>query len=64
MQAAEALAVRSGHAALELNTRIELVENHRTFAALGFIKVAEHAHPGYRRPTFIAMQKPLAKRGA
>ncbi len=45
---------------LELETRIELTENHDTFAALGFVKIAEHAHDGYDHPTFITMRKPLA----
>lgn len=50
---------------LELQTRVELVENHATFAALGFTKVAETAHAGYTRPTSITMRKavlPLAGR--
>lgn len=46
--------------ALELQTRIELVENHRAFAALGFVKVGETAHPGYDRTTSITMRKRLA----
>lgn len=44
-------------ASLELQTRIELIENHRTFAALGFEKVAETAHPGYDRPTSLTMRR-------
>jgi GNAT superfamily N-acetyltransferase len=59
MQAAEDFARHTGHAVLELDTRIELTENHETFAALGFVKTAEHAHAGYDHPTFITMQKPL-----
>jgi len=45
--------------ALELQTRIELVENHRTFAAMGFVRVGETAHPGYDRTTSITMRRPL-----
>ena len=45
---------------LELEARIELVENHRTFAGFGFVKTAEKAHPGYDRPTSITMQRPAA----
>lgn len=45
---------------LELQTRVELVENHRAFAALGFVKVAETAHPGYDRPTSVTMRKRLS----
>lgn len=48
-----------GFTALELQTRIELTENHQTFAALGFVKTAETPHPGYDRPTSITMQKRL-----
>jgi GNAT superfamily N-acetyltransferase len=45
--------------ALRLETRIELVENHATFAAWGFVKTAENAHPGFSRTTSIEMQKRL-----
>jgi len=48
-----------GLAALELQTRIELVENHATFARLGFVKIAETAHPGFTRPTSITMRAPV-----
>jgi GNAT superfamily N-acetyltransferase len=51
-------AVALGLPLLELESRIELVENHRTFARLGFVKTAENAHEGYDRPTSIAMQRP------
>ena len=44
---------------LELETRIELTENHAAFAALGFVKTAEGAHEGHVRPTFITMRKNL-----
>ena len=42
---------------LELQTRIELTENHTTFARLGFVKTAETAHPGYDRSTSITMSR-------
>jgi len=44
---------------LELDTRIELTENHATFAAMGYIKVAEGSHQGYGRPTSVKMRKTL-----
>ena len=44
---------------LELQTRIELTENHATFARLGFVKTAETAHPGYDRPTSITMSRSI-----
>jgi GNAT superfamily N-acetyltransferase len=59
MAAAESIAWTNGRPILELQTRIELVENHNAFAALGFVKVAETAHPGYARPTSITMRKPI-----
>ena len=58
--AVEAYAQHTGHDALELKTRIELTENHRAFAALGFVKIGEHSHPGYDRNTSITMRKALA----
>lgn len=56
--AARAEARALGLKALELQTRIELTENHAAFARMGFVKVAETAHPGYRRPTSITMRAP------
>ena len=47
MQAAEDLARKSGLGLLELETRVELTENHAAFAAMGFVKFAEKSHPGY-----------------
>ena len=61
MQAVENFAQTAGKPVLELETRIELVENHETFSAFGFVKTAEHAHPGYARTTFITMQKTLGR---
>ena len=53
-------ALAQGLALLELQARIELVENHRAFARLGFAKTGEDAHEGYNRPTSITMQRPAA----
>jgi N-acetylglutamate synthase-like GNAT family acetyltransferase len=58
--AAEAEARRSGSPALELETRIELIENHKAFASMGFATTAETAHPGFDRPTSITMRKVLS----
>ena len=60
MAAAEAFARRTKHDALQLDVRIELTENHASFAALGFVKIGEHAHEGYDRATCISMKKALA----
>jgi ribosomal protein S18 acetylase RimI-like enzyme len=43
--------------ALELQTRVELTENHATFRALGFVEVARSAHPGYDRPTSLTFRR-------
>ena len=59
---AEDHAVRNGLSHLELQTRVELTENHETFGRLGFIKTAETAHAGYGRPTSITMRKPVTGR--
>ncbi len=59
MQCAENRARALGFQRLELETRIELVENHRAFEKMGFHKTAETAHYGYNRPTSITMQKEL-----
>ena len=54
---AEATAKERGLGALRLETRIELTENHATFAAWGFIKTAENRHTGFDRTTSIEMRK-------
>ena len=58
-EAADELARQMGKECLELQTRIELTENHQAFGALGFTKVAEAAHPGYGRITSITMRRPV-----
>ena len=44
---------------LELQVRIELVENQKIFGKCGFVETARNAHPGYHRATEITMQKLL-----
>ena len=44
---------------LELQVRIELVENQKIFGKFGFVETARSAHPGYDRATEITMQKLL-----
>ncbi|MEP0944921.1 MAG: GNAT family N-acetyltransferase [Rhizobiaceae bacterium] len=53
------LARREGFEGLELETRIELVENHQAFANMGFVKVGEDAHASYDQPTSIRMRAAL-----
>ena len=59
IDAARRLAKEEGLDGLELETRIELTENHHTFSRLGFIKTAEGSHPGYTTVTSITMRSPL-----
>ncbi len=54
---AEARARVFGLQVLELQTRVELIENHATFQALGFVKSGETAHPGYDHPTSYIFRK-------
>ncbi|WP_417728816.1 GNAT family N-acetyltransferase [Roseovarius sp.] len=54
---AEARARALGLPRLRLQTRVELLENHVTFAALGFAITAQTAHPGYSRPTSLTMER-------
>lgn len=58
-QTAFELATNLGLKGLELETRIELSENHRAFEKLGFKKISLSAHPGYTRPTSIKMRAAL-----
>ncbi len=46
-----------GFAALELQTRVELIENHTAFQRLGFVRIGEVCHPGFSRPTSIRMRR-------
>lgn len=54
---AEARARALGLPALTLETRVELVQNHAAFRAMGFSEVARSCHPGYDRPTSITFRK-------
>jgi ribosomal protein S18 acetylase RimI-like enzyme len=46
--------------ALELQTRVELTENHATFRALGFTETGRTAHSGFDRSTSITFRRPVA----
>jgi ribosomal protein S18 acetylase RimI-like enzyme len=41
----------------ELETRVELTENHATFRAMGFVETARKSHAGFARPTSITFRK-------
>ncbi len=59
IELAERRAQSRALAFLELETRIELHENHETFHRLGFVKIGEGAHAGFDRSTYIVMRKPV-----
>ena len=54
---AEARAAALGLAGIELQTRIELIENQTSFRSMGFIETARTAHKGYANPTSITFRK-------
>ncbi|MGQ0566708.1 MAG: GNAT family N-acetyltransferase [Gemmobacter sp.] len=51
-----------GLPALTLSTRVELVENHAVFRAIGFTETARSAHAGFDRPTTIHFTLPIQVR--
>jgi predicted N-acetyltransferase YhbS len=57
--AAEAAARRMALPRIHLSTRLVLLDNRRLFAVCGFVETTCHAHPGYREPTFVNMEKRL-----
>jgi GNAT superfamily N-acetyltransferase len=57
MALAEMRAQALGLPALELQTRIELTENHETFRAMGFVQVGATSHPGFDRPTSLTFRR-------
>lgn len=46
-----------GLPALELNTRVELAENHAVFQRMGFEVVGEESHTGFTRATSLRLRK-------
>lgn len=48
-----------GLSILELQVRVELAENQKAFAKMGFVETGRTAHEGYDRPTSITMRKCL-----
>lgn len=60
---AEARARALGLGLLELESRVELTENHRAFIAMGFEKSGETAHPGYDRTTGYTFRRELPPQG-
>jgi ribosomal protein S18 acetylase RimI-like enzyme len=58
--AVEAEAVRCSLPRLHLSVRLSLLDNRRLFASCGFVETIRSAHPGYREPTSVAMEKRLS----
>ena len=44
---------------IELETRVELTENHRFYLRLGYHELGRSAHPGFDRPTTVRFAKSL-----
>jgi predicted N-acetyltransferase YhbS len=61
LAAGEAEARRRGLERMTLRVRLALEENQRLFAGFGFAPVGQGAHPGYREPTFMVMEKRLER---
>jgi len=59
IEVAQARAKALGRPCLELQSRIELVENHAAFTSMGFRLAGETAHPGFDRATSLTFRKPL-----
>ena len=57
MEWAEAQAENRGLPRVTVGVRLSLPGNLAFYRRLGYEVVAEHAHPGYDRPTWVSMQK-------
>ena len=57
LETIQSVAVKCGCNALEVEVRVELVENHRFFEKCGFIKCGENAHTGYDSSTSFTFRK-------
>lgn len=57
IETAELRASELGLSWIELQTRIELVDNHRVFKAMGFVETERTSHPGYKRFTSITYRR-------
>jgi GNAT superfamily N-acetyltransferase len=55
---AEREAAGRGLPAVRVGVRLALPGNLAFYRRLGYQTVGEHAHPGYDRPTWVAMRKP------
>lgn len=53
------LAAQNNKKWLELETRIELTDNQKAFAKMGFVTTEYNSHSGYKRTTSITMRKKI-----
>lgn len=60
LEEADEYARLRGRRGLELQTRVELSENHAAFSRLGFVETARTSHPGHDRPTSITFRRDFA----
>lgn len=59
--AAQQWAQSHGYRRIDLETRVELTDNHQYFEKQGFTKTAENAHAGFSRPTSFVFSKCLSR---
>lgn len=59
MEAAASHAQTLGHTEMQLESRVELTENHAAFASMGFTQCGATAHAGYDHPTSLTFRRPL-----
>lgn len=59
MEAAADHARAAGQRELQLQSRVELVENHAAFKALGFTQCGTTTHEGFSQPTSLTFRRPL-----
>lgn len=59
VDAAAAHARAKGFAMLQLYARVQLLENHAVYTAMGFTQSGTYTHPGFDTPTALIFQRPL-----
>ncbi|UWQ97372.1 GNAT family N-acetyltransferase [Rhodobacteraceae bacterium M385] len=59
VDAAAAHAHAKGFATLQLYARVQLVENHAVYTAMGFTQSGTFTHPGFDAPTALIFQRAL-----
>ncbi|MEM6825297.1 MAG: GNAT family N-acetyltransferase [Pseudomonadota bacterium] len=62
VEAAADRAAALGLNALQLQSRVELTENHAAFNAMGFRQSGSYTHPGFEQPTSLVFTRPLPTR--